>query len=598
MYFMNKIITKILIAIILCSIMVAVSIGLLSVLQASKILRQETYDKFRYVSSNYANEFSAILKNIEGSVDTLESVVASSFDSNQFTVDHDYQSEYMKRMDDMLKKIGDKSTNIQGIYVIINPELTGQVFESWFINDGKGHFIYQEPEDISTFFPTNEDMAWYYKPINKKEGVWILPYVDATINVKMISYTKAIFNNGLLIGVVGIDLAFDDIEKTIGNMKLYESGYSFLINTDLTILLHPSLETGTYIPDIENEDLNNVVESMTKNKSDVIEYVFKNEEKIMGFSKLSNGWILCVSTVTADILIPIDRLKNNIKISVVFLLIITGIIGLFISKSITAPINRLRNMAALISQGQHDIELDLNSNNEIGELSKSIHIMTKKMVASHEELKESGRKFRSLADTSPLAIYLSEGIEQKALYINPTFIKLFGYTIDEVPTAEHWWPLAYPDPNYRKQVADEWQNKVEQAIETESEIEPMEVVVTCKDGSKKDISWGFITIGKQNWACGLNLTERKLAEKEKEKIIEKLQKSLEEIKSLRGILPICAKCKNIRNDEGYYEQIESYIQKHSDAVFSHGLCPKCSDELYGDKDWYVEMKKKKGSNLS
>ena len=187
----------------------------------------------------------------------------------------------------------------------------------------------------------------------------------------------------------------------------------------------------------------------------MIEYVYKNEEKIMGFSKLSNGWILAVSTVTADILIPIDRLKNNIKISVVFLLIITGIIGLFISKSITAPINRLRDMAALISQGQHDIELDLNSNNEIGELSKSIQIMTKKLVASHEELKESEEKFRSLADTSPLAIYLSEGIEQKAMYINPTFIKLFGYTIDEVPTVEHWWPLAYPDPNYRKQVADE-----------------------------------------------------------------------------------------------------------------------------------------------
>jgi len=60
-------------------------------------------------------------------------------------------------------------------------------------------------------------------------------------------------------------------------------------------------------------------------------------------------------------------------------------------------------------------------------------------------------------------------------------------------------------------------------------------------------------------------------------------------------LPICAKCKNIRNDEGYYEKIESYIQKHSEAIFSHGLCPECSDELYGDKGWYVEMKKEKSS---
>jgi len=578
--------------------MVAVSIGILSVLHASKIIHQEAHDKLRYVSRNYANEFSAILKNIEGSVATLESVIATSFDSNQFALDQDYQSEYMKRMNDILKEIGDKSVGIQGIYIVINPELTGQVFESWFINDGEGHFIYQEPEDISTFSPTNEDMEWYYEPINTKEGAWIPPYVDATINVKMISYTNAIFKDGILIGVVGIDLAFEDIEKTIGDMRLYDSGYSFLINTDLTILLHPSLETGKYLTDIKNEDLNKVIGSMTKNESDVIEYVFKNEEKVMGFSKLSNGWILGVSIVEADILAPIERLKNSIIISVVFLLIITGVIGMIISKSITAPINRLREMAAWISRGQHDIELDLNSNNEIGELSKSIHIMTRNLIASYEEIKESEKKFKALADTSPLAIYMSEGIEQKAMYLNPTFINLFGYTIDEVPTVDHWWPLAYPNPDYRKQISDEWQKKVEYAIETESEIEPMEVVVTCKNGSEKHISWGFITIGKQNWACGLNLTERKLAETEKENIIEKLQKSLEEIKSLRGILPICSKCKNIRNDEGYYEQIESYIQKHSEAVFSHGLCSECSDTLYGDEDWYVEMKRKKGSDLS
>lgn len=594
---MNKIITKILFAILFCSIMVAVSISFLSVLHGSKILRQEAYDKFHYVSNNYANEFSAVLKNIEGVVDTLGAVVATSFDLTQFTANPVYQSGYIEKMDAMLKKAGENSPSIQGIYIIINPELTGEVFESWYVRDGKGDFIYQEPEDISVFFPANKDMAWYYEPINKKEGVWIPPYVDATINLKMISYTKAIFNDDKLIGVVGIDIAFEDIEKKIGGMNLYKSGYSFLLNNDYKILLHPSLETGTHMLNIENEDLNYVFESMGKNKSDVIEYVFKNKKKIMGFSKLSNGWIYAASAVSADILLPIDRLKNSIMVNVVFLLGITGVIGLFISKSITAPINRLKDRAALISQGQHDVELDLNSNNEVGELSKSIHVMTQKLVASHEELKESEEKFRALADTSPLAIYMSEGVEQRALYINPTFIDLFGYTIDEVPTVGHWWPLAYPDPEYRQQVADEWQEKVAQAIETESDIEPMEAVVRCKDGSDKDISWGFITIGKLNWAFGHNLTERKLAEKEKEETIQKLQKSLEEINSLRGILPICAQCKNIRNDEGYYEQIESYIQKHSDAVFSHGLCPKCSDELYGDKEWYIKMKLKKDSEM-
>lgn len=152
------------------------------------------------------------------------------------------------------------------------------------------------------------------------------------------------------------------------------------------------------------------------------------------------------------------------------------------------------------------IIFDLNNKNA------QLEIQANREKTLRKELTESEIKFRSLADTSPLAIYMSQGIEQIAEYINPTFTKLFGYTIDEVPSAEHWWPLAYPDEKFRKQVASEWQKKVEHAIETNSEIEPMEVVVTCKDGSKKNISWGFIATGKQNWAFGLDLTERKQAE--------------------------------------------------------------------------------------
>ena len=81
--------------------------------------------------------------------------------------------------------------------------------------------------------------------------------------------------------------------------------------------------------------------------------------------------------------------------------------------------------------------------------------------------------------------------------------------------------------------------------------------------------------------------------KEREELILKLQITLDEVKTLQGFLPICANCKKIRDDKGYWNQIEGYIQTHSDAKFSHGMCPECSDELYGKEDWYIEMKKKK-----
>ncbi len=89
------------------------------------------------------------------------------------------------------------------------------------------------------------------------------------------------------------------------------------------------------------------------------------------------------------------------------------------------------------------------------------------------------------------------------------------------------------------------------------------------------------------------IKQRKTAEKEKEKLIKKLKQALSEIKSLQGIIPICSHCKKIRDDKGYWNILEAYLQKHSDAKFSHSMCPECSDEVYGKEDWYIEMKKKK-----
>lgn len=76
------------------------------------------------------------------------------------------------------------------------------------------------------------------------------------------------------------------------------------------------------------------------------------------------------------------------------------------------------------------------------------------------------------------------------------------------------------------------------------------------------------------------IERRKKLEKEKEELITELKQALTEIKTLRGFLPICAHCKKIRDDDGYWQQLEKYIQDHSDARFSHGICPDCIAKHY------------------
>ena len=80
----------------------------------------------------------------------------------------------------------------------------------------------------------------------------------------------------------------------------------------------------------------------------------------------------------------------------------------------------------------------------------------------------------------------------------------------------------------------------------------------------------------------VEIERRKAAERQRDEMIEELRKALSEVKTLRGLLPICSKCKRIRDDKGYWNRIEEYIRAHTDARFTHGICPDCARELYPD----------------
>ncbi len=130
---------------------------------------------------------------------------------------------------------------------------------------------------------------------------------------------------------------------------------------------------------------------------------------------------------------------------------------------------------------------------------------------AEEALRESEAKFRLIAEQAPVAMAISDP-EQKALFYNQRFKDLFGYAIEDAPTVEEWWPLAYPEETYRASVRERWNTAVMEAIRDRTEIVPQETLVTCKNGEKKHIEWRMASLGHLNLVLGTDLTEHKAAE--------------------------------------------------------------------------------------
>lgn len=102
-------------------------------------------------------------------------------------------------------------------------------------------------------------------------------------------------------------------------------------------------------------------------------------------------------------------------------------------------------------------------------------------------------------------------------------------------------------------------------------------------------------VDKTDQVAGLTLfltdiTSRKKAQAERDKLIIDLQEALAKVKVLSGLIPVCSSCKKIRDDKGYWNQLETYIEEHSEASFSHSICPECSEKLYGNEPWFKETK--------
>lgn len=327
--------------------------------------------------------------------------------------------------------------------------------------------------------------------------------------------------------------------------------------------------------------------------------VFCREQGYFDFK--GNGWTLVIHVPTRIVFAPVVELRKKMLIVIVPSILLSIILALWFSFRLSRPLTVLRDAVIAFGKGNLDTKAMIESRDEIGELGKVFNQMgeaLKKTTTSidnlereiterkkiEDELKESTLRYRSLFESSRDAIMIVGPPFWEFISGNTSALQMFKVGDEAEFISFGPWGLSPQMQLDGRASAEKAKEMIETAIREGSHF--FEWVHKRITGEEffASVLLTRVELGGKIFvqATVRDITERKKAAEEREKLIVELRASLENVKMLSGLLPICASCKKIRDDKGYWNQIESYIRDHSEAEFSHGICPECMKKLYPD----------------
>ena len=387
-------ITAATLAAVLITVFALGGIGLYTVSEESD---RTSAEKMHLISENERKSLDAYLTELRRSVDMASKIAEDSLEELDTAVidkaqdspgEFDsFMKEHCKTVQKAFGSFADTADGVETYYYCVNSDLGSSEHGFFYSMVGSDDYEEQEPLDSSELDPDDTDHTrWYYSPVESGQAVWVGPYTAHFLDeVWTVSYVLPIYKDDYLIGVMGMDILFDTMVSQIKDVKVYDTGHITLLSSDGLVLYHPSMPIGSK-PDIASESLSRELFSEDSSGDRLIRYETHDSQRQMAFSTLSNGMKLAVSAPVSEITAHWHQLTRIILLISAGLLVLFALLIMLSMGLITKPLLRLSAAAQRLADGDYDVELSYEGNDEVGVLTRSFRQMRDQLQLHIEDL--------------------------------------------------------------------------------------------------------------------------------------------------------------------------------------------------------------------
>ncbi|MCH4889670.1 HAMP domain-containing protein [Acidaminobacter sp. JC074] len=374
--------------------------------EAVKYLELMAYDKGQHLEN--------MIEEIEKSTKVYADMV--KYQLNIDLVHHADNSDYMDHLLDFLKpsvlNMAEDLDHNLNFYLVFNIDLTDDIKAIVYSRDSNDENMpYVSLEGILSrqqMESESEELTWYYGPLNAKEGVWSNPYDDIFLKERLMTYSYPIIIEDQVIAIVGTDIVFESFQEIVEDVKVYDSGYAFLLDKDYRYLVHPKLDMLDQLSQIEAGKYAYMEDLFRQNDTGILRYDYEGSKKIMGYYHLSNGWMIAVAPVYEEVFETLNTQMTNSLMIIIAGLVISLLALSFTAYKLTDPIRNLTAHVEKIRRDGLNVEISqslLDNPTEIGILSQEIDNLRNRLLSSFEDLKQHNSQLDLLVEERTAEIF-------------------------------------------------------------------------------------------------------------------------------------------------------------------------------------------------